>query len=372
MSDVLNETVRLLEKGEPHVVATVVRTTGMTPQKAGAKQLIRQDGTSVGTLGGGCVEGDIWQCAKEMLREHQGPQFMDYRLDADMAAADGLVCGGKMYFFVEPTWKPETLLPFAREIQKATVAGPAIAVATVVQSTRVGLRLGSRLLIQENGSCVGALGDESLQAEICRRGRQIAPFAGNDTIKWPDGTEIYVEGFTTPPTLIIMGGGHIGRSVAALALTLGLQLIVVDDRPEFANHERFPGATQAVVAPFDAALDKIDVSFNSFVLIATRGHRYDDMATLAAVKTPARYIGLLGSKRKNMLIFRELLRQGVSLDKIKQIHAPVGLDIGAITPEELAVSIVAEIVQSIRGGRGGALKMADRELTEALASMQAG
>jgi len=372
MSDFIKETVRLLEKGEPHVVATVVKTQGMTPQKAGAKQLIRQDGTSVGTLGGGCVEGDIWHFAKEMLREHQGPQFLDYHLDADMAAEDGLVCGGKMYFFVEPTWESEMLLPFAREIQKASVSGPAVAVATVVQSKRPGPRLGSRLLIREDGSSVGSLGDESLQAEICRRGRQIAPFAGNDTIKWPDGTEIYVEGFTTPPTLIIMGGGHIGRSVAALALTLGLQLIVVDDRPEFANQQRFPGARQTVVAPFDEALNRVDVAFNSFILIATRGHRFDDMATLAAVGTPARYIGLLGSKRKNMLIFRELLKQGVSLDKINQIHAPVGLDIGALTPEELAVSIVAELVQTIRGGAGGALKMSDKEVAEALEKIQTG
>ncbi len=366
MQQVLEETVRLLEKGEPHVMATVVKTTGMTPQKAGAKQLIRKDGTSLGTLGGGCVEGDVWHFAMEMLREKQGPRFLDYRLDAEVAAQDGLVCGGRMFFFIEPVWNAKEQLPFAREILNATVAGPEIAVATVVTSSDENLHAGQRLLIRADGTTVGSIGEGAQQNQVYQRGRQIAPFAGNDIIEWPDSTRVYVEGAAIAPTLIIMGGGHIGRSVYTLALACGLRVVVVDDRPEFANKERFPLAAEVIVAPFDQALAGSKVGLNNFILVATRGHRYDDMATFAAINTPARYVGLLGSKRKNMLIFRELLNKGVSLEKIQQIHAPVGLDIGALTPEELAVSIVAEIIQKIRGGTGGSLKISEQELCETI------
>ena len=116
MKEVIEETVRLLKKKEPCVLATVVRTKGMTPQKAGAKQLIREDGSSVGTLGGGCVEGDIWFYAKQMLREKSGPQFRDYYLNEDVAAKDGLVCGGTMYFFIEPFWQPQAYLQFFQDL----------------------------------------------------------------------------------------------------------------------------------------------------------------------------------------------------------------------------------------------------------------
>jgi xanthine dehydrogenase accessory factor len=364
MKEVIEEAVRLMQKNEPCVLATVVRTKGMTPQKAGAKLLIRQDGSGLGTLGGGCVEGDIWFYAKQMLKERSGPQFRDYYLNEDIAAKDGLVCGGTMYFYVEPLWPESQYLSVANEIVKSYAGAAPISVATVVFHPSDKSKIGTRMLIHQDGSAAGSFGNVKLDQQVVKVGRNVAAFGKNETITGEDGAEIYVEGFTTPPALVIMGGGHVGRAVYNLAVTLGFRIFVIDDRPEFSNKERFPLAEQTVVADFDKALPLMSVNFNTFILVATRGHRYDDQATLAAVNTPARYIGLLGSKRKNLMIFRDLVKQGVPLDRIRQINAPVGLNIGALTPEELAVSIMAEIVLQIRGGDGRPMKMASENLSE--------
>lgn len=363
MKEVIEETARLLKKNEPCVLATVVRTKGMTPQKAGAKQLIRQDGSSIGTLGGGCVEGDIWFYARQILREKSGPQFRDYYLNEDVAAKDGLVCGGTMYFFIEPFWQPQEYLPFANEIINAYQGGPPVSLATVVSGPDE-KSLGEKILIRQDGTTLGTLENEKLQAEVIKVGRKLAVFGKNQIVDSEDGTEVYVEGFTTPPTLVIMGGGHVGRTVYNLALTLGFRICIVDDRPEFSNKERFSQAAETIVADFENGLENVSVNFNTFILVATRGHRYDDAATRSAIKTEARYIGLLGSKRKNLMIFRNLLKNGISLDRIKEINAPIGLNIGALSPEELAVSIMAEIIKCIRGGDGTPMKMGMENLLE--------
>ncbi len=364
MKEVIEEAVRLMEKQEPCVVATVVRTKGMTPQKAGAKQLIRQDGSSTGTLGGGCVEGDIWHYAKEILRSKGGAQFREYYLNEDIVAKDGLVCGGTMYFYIEPLWQPEDYLPITKEIIRAYQGGPPVAIATVVSVPVGKTNQGQKIIIREDGSVSGSLDYNKLFDQVVKTGRKIAAFGDSDYICGEDGTEVYVEGFTIPPTLVILGGGHVGKAVYNLALTLGFKTIIIDDRPEFSNKERFPQAVETIVADFDQAINKLNLKFNTFIVIATRGHRYDDMATKAAVATPARYIGLLGSKRKNLMIFRDLHNSGVPLEKIKEIHAPVGLNIGALTPEELAVSIIAEIIMCHRNGEGSSMKMASENMLE--------
>ncbi len=368
MKDVIEETIRLLEKKEPCVLATVVRTKGMTPQKAGAKQLIRQDGSSVGTLGGGCVEGDIWFYAKQMLREKGEPEFRDYYLNEDVAAKDGLVCGGTMYFFIEPLWQPQEHLPFAKEITNAYQGGAPVSLATVVSRPNK-KKLGEKILIREDGSTLGSLEDEKLLPEVIKIGRKLATFGKNEIVQSQDGTEIYIEGFTTPPTLVIMGGGHVGRTVYNLALMLGFRIYVIDDRSEFSNKDRFPQAADTIVADFANGLDNVPINFNTFILIATRGHRFDDAATQSAIKTEARYIGLLGSKRKNLMIFRDLLKNGVSPERVKEINAPVGLNIGALTPEELAVSIMAEIIKCLRGGDGKPMKMSMKNLLEQIGKL---
>jgi len=364
MKEVIDGAIELLGDGQPCVLATVVRTKGSTPQKAGAMLLVRQDGTGVGTLGGGCVEGDIWFAAKEILRNGGGPEFKDYYLNEDVAARDGLVCGGTMYFFLEPFREASDFLPFAKELVSAYEGGDAVALATVVNVPEgSSATLGAKLLLRLDGSVVGSLGSEALDSQAIEVAAEIAEVGSNESLITAAGvdagTEIFIEGFTTPPTLVMVGGGHVGKATADLAHSLGYRVYVVDDRPEFANKERFPYAEQVVVAPYDRWSSEVTLNLNSFVVVATRGHRFDDLALESALDTPSRYIGLLGSRRKTLMIYQRLVQQGTSTDRLKQVHSPIGLDIGALTPEELAVSIMSEIIMVRRGGVGGPMEMGD-------------
>jgi len=359
MREVIQGAIDDLKEGQPCVLATVVRTNGSTPQKAGAMLLVRQDGTGVGTLGGGCVEGDIWFAAKEILRLNGGAEFKDYYLNEDIAARDGLVCGGTMYFYLQPLREPDDFLSVGSEIVEAYDGGQPVSLATVVNSKEGDPAQGAKLLLRSDGSVTGSLGTAELDTQAIEVAERVADVGSNEAFSLADGTEVFVEGFTTPPTLVMVGGGHVGKATADLAYSLGYRVYVVDDRPEFSNEERFPNAEETVVATYDKWTDHLDLNVNSFVVVATRGHRFDDMALESALKTRARYIGVLGSRRKTIMIYRRLLKQGVPLERIKEVYAPIGLNIGALEPEELAVSIMSEIIMVRRGGDGRQMQMGD-------------
>ena len=367
MKEVIEEAVRLAEAEEPAVLATVVRTKGSTPQKPGAKLLVRRDGTGVGTLGGGCVEGDIWYAAKEILRRKGGPEFKDYFLNEEIAARDGLVCGGTMYFFIEPLWEPGDFLPFGKEMMGAYESGNPVSVAMILKSDSGRGVAGAKLLLREDGSIHGTLGDSDLDGMALEAARRVADLGTNEHLMTHDGVELYVEGFTTPPTLVIMGGGHVGKATYDLALLLGYRIFVVDDRAEFASPERFPRAAETFLVPdYDRGLDRVPINANTFIVIATRGHWFDDLALEAAIRTPAKYVGLMGSTRKTILIYQRLAGMGVPPEKLRQVHAPIGLDIGALTPEEIAVSIMSEIVMFRHSASGGPMTMDDKHFQRAV------
>ncbi|GIS95859.1 MAG: xanthine dehydrogenase [Dehalococcoidia bacterium] len=359
MREVIQGAIDDLKDGQPCVLATVVRTKGSTPQKAGAMLLVRQDGTGVGTLGGGCVEGDIWFAAKEILRLNGGAEFKDYYLNEDIAARDGLVCGGTMYFYLEPLRDQKDFITVGNEILEAYDGGQPVSLATVVNAIDGGPALGSKLLLRSDGTVSGSFGNAEFDAQVIEVSRKVADIGSNESFNLSDGTEVFVDGFTTPPTLVMVGGGHVGKATADLAYSLGYRVYLVDDRPEFCNEERFPYAEERVIETYDKWTDHLDLNVNSFVVVATRGHRFDDMALESALKTRARYIGVLGSRRKTIMIYRRLLQQGVPLERIKEVYAPIGLNIGAVEPEELAVSIMSEIIMVRRGGEGGQMQMGD-------------
>ena len=359
MKEVIQGAVETLRDGRPCVLATVVRTKGSTPQKAGAMLLVKDDGSGLGTLGGGCVEGDIWFAAKEMLRDGSGPEFKDYYLNEDIAARDGLVCGGTMYFYLEPLRSLEDFLPLGDEILEAYDGGEPVSLATVVNSPGRPELLGAKLLLRADGTVSGTLGSDTLDGPALEVAQRVAAIGNTESISTDNGTEIFVEGFTTPPTLVMVGGGHVGKATADLADFLGFRVYVVDDRPEFSNDDRFPYAEQTIVTPYEYWSDLLSINVNTFVVVATRGHRYDDMALESALKTRARYIGLLGSRRKTLMIYRRLLEQGTTKDRIREVYAPIGLNIGALTPEEIAVSVMSEVIMVRRGGDGGKMTMGD-------------
>ena len=221
MKEVVQGAVDILKDGNPCVVATVVRTKGSTPQKAGAMLLVREDGSGLGTLGGGCVEGDIWFAAKEILRRNGGPEFKDYYLNEDIAARDGLVCGGTMYFFLEPLRQDEEYLSIGNEIVDAYNGGDPVSLATIVNtppnSPGDGPRLGAKLLLRADGAVSGSLGSPALNSQALEVAGRVASIGNSESLTTVDGTEIFVEGFTTPPTLVMVGGGHVGKATADLA-----------------------------------------------------------------------------------------------------------------------------------------------------------
>ena len=361
MEPVFRAAVEELNQERPVAVATVVRTSGSTPQKPGAKLLVRADGSGVGTLGGGCVEGDIWFAAQELMKRGGAAEMRDYQLNEDLAAQDGLVCGGTMYFLIDPIRQAGDYLDFAGEVVAAYEGGKPVAIANLMAAPQgTSFRVGDKMLIREDGSNVGTLGDEQLDRQAGRRARELMAMGKNDYVVTDDGVEYFIEAFTTPPTLVLVGGGHVSNAIAPVAKSVGFRLYVVDDREEFANAERFPEAEIVRSGEYAETIRGLPINANTFVVVATRGHRYDDAALAAAMETPASYVGLLGSRRKTILIYEELLQRGWPIERVKAVHAPIGLDIGGRTPEEIAISIMGEILAFRLGGSGGSMKLEDR------------
>ena len=363
MKEVFQEAVQQMEKGDSIVVATVVRTKGSTPQKPGSKLLVRKDGSGVGTLGGGCVEGDIWFAAKELMKSGRGAEHREYQLNEELAAEDGLVCGGTMYFLIDPVYRPDDYLPIARQIDSAYRGGRPVAVASVVRPPIDGDEsIGSRLVIHEDGATSGTLGDSELDRGAVRKALELMVPGNNQYVVADDGTEYFIEAYTTPPQLVLCGGGHVSKAIAPLAKSLGFRIFITDDREEFASKERFPEADLIVAKKPEDAIPELPINPNTFIVIATRGHRYDNVALEAAARTSAQYVGLLGSRRKTILIYEDLLSSGVPVERIKEIRSPVGLDIRARTPEEIAVSIMSEVVMFRLGGTGQPMKLDEHRI----------
>jgi xanthine dehydrogenase accessory factor len=252
---IYEEIVKLRQQGRRGAVATIVNVRGSIPSFETAKMLVRDDGSIFGTIGGGCVEADVWRAAREVMEEEK-PRTLTFDLNQDPKYDTGLVCGGTLDVFIEP------ILP--------------------------------------------------------------------------------------PALLYIFGAGHVSASLYRTAHSAGFDITVVDDRDSYANRERFPQAREIIAEDFDRAMVRLNPSEAAYIVIVTRGHR-DDMRVLRwAVQSKARYIGMIGSKRKTITIFRELQKEGLPAHLFDRVHAPIGLDIGAVTPEEIAVSITAELIATRR------------------------
>ena len=295
---VLEELVRRTEAGEVVALCTVVSARGSTPQAAGARMLLLADGKTVGTLGGGCVEAEVRQQAIQLLLQQQS-KLLTFKLDHDYGWDDGLICGGAMDIFVQ------------------TLASKADAEA---------YRQGTAALRSGQPATV------TIEYEVDGR------------------PKLYRETIDPPPKLLIVGAGHVGQALASLAHSLGFHVSVLDDRSDCASAERFPSASRHV-AEIESALRDWPIDAHTYVVIVTRGHRHDGKALAAVIDSPAKYLGLIGSKRKVKTIFEDLLAQGAPVDKLLRVHAPIGFEIGAVTVPEIAISIAAELV-AVRRGRG--------------------
>ncbi len=331
----------------PFALATVVRTQGSTPQVVGAKLVVTEDdarGRAAGTLGGGCVEADAILAARQVLRDG-GRSLRAYELTEQLAWNTGLVCGGTMWILAERG--EDALSASGRsvlgDLVTASTGGPPLAIATLLRRQGRTVDYAGRVFVDADGAAMaGTLGDTSLDRRVSEAATAQLPHATPRLVALDESHDLLVDPVAGRPQLVIAGGGHVAMAIAKQAMLLDFDVTILEDRPEFADPERFNGA-RVVQGNVPETIASLQYGWSSFIVVATRGHKLDGDCVLAAVKTPARYIGLLGSRRKTVLIAEMLREAGVDESRVESIHAPVGLDLGGRTPAEIALSVMAEI-----------------------------
>lgn len=228
-----------------------------------------------------------------------------------------------------------------------------VATATIVRGSGIG---GKMLLLPDER--LGSLGVSALDESVARDARALLEAEKSETRVYPasgDEVEVFIETFPTPPTLLIVGAVHVAQALCSFGKALGFDVVVVDAREKLATRERFPAADRIVVAWPDEALADLDVRPNWCIAILTHDPKFDEPAILGALETPARYIGAIGSRKTNVDRRRRLTEAGVSPEDLARVRGPIGLDIGAATPEEMAIAILGEIIAARNGRSGGAL-----------------
>lgn len=357
----------MAERRERGALVTVVGTRGSTPRKAGAKMLILSGGGIVGTIGGGCVEAEVWQESREVMTAGE-PKLLTYSLTADLAADTGMICGGVMDMFLEPVTgseDPWDASHLARQLLEALGRNETVALATVIQSSLPEVKPGMKLLVKEDGPSPGPLAGSPLEeilVEDCRTmirqgpAVRLAPYSFDAGARSEAAVEVFLEVLRNPPTAVVVGAGHIGLHVARIAKAVGFDVIVIDDRADFASPERFPEADRVISGDMAEALANLRLARNSYVVLVTRGHQQDEVTLRQVVNTPAAYVGMIGSRQRVRTVKDRLIRDGFPRDRVEAVYAPIGLNLGAETPEEIALSIVAELVKVHRGGDAESLK----------------
>lgn len=316
----------LVEGEETFVLATVVESSGSTPRSSGAKMAIRRDGSIIGTVGGGLVEARACRDGLEMLDKGDGVATLSFvDMTQELAANSDMICGGGLSVLLEVV-EPD---------------GPCAAAYVDIDLL---MRKGTRAALSTRFD----KGDQLCAA----RHEILIEFMQGDTptFEETDSTMLLVEPFIPPAPLYIFGAGHVSLFTARVGAMVGFRTVVLDDREEYANATRFPDADEVVVLPtFDGCFNGLDIRQDAFIIIVTRGHLHDRTVLAEALKTSAGYIGMIGSKKKRDKIYASLLEDGVSQKDLDRCHCPIGLPIGGQTPEEIAVSIGAELIQARAG-----------------------
>lgn len=348
----------LRQAGRRFAVATVVRTNGSTPQVAGATLVLGEGEdirAAVGTLGGGCVEADAVDTALQVITTGI-PSLRAYALTEELAWNTGLVCGGTMWILVQRDDLAYTFdgIDVLAELADASAGGAPVSIVTRLGKTGGDLTLAGRCVVRADGVRLGTLGEPAVNAAAVDAALAQLPHGTARIVKDEtdrDRHDLLIEAIASRPRIVVAGGGHVALAIARQAAALDFDVTIVEDRPEFASAERFPSAT-VLQGDVPTTLGSITYSWNSFIVIATRGHKLDADCVMQAVRTNARYIGLLGSRRKTVLIEQMLRDEGVAEERIGVIRAPVGLDLGGRTPAEIALSVLAEITQIRYHGSG--------------------
>jgi xanthine dehydrogenase accessory factor len=355
------EAVRTLEQGKPFALAMIINVRGSTPREVGAKMLIRDDG-QFGTIGGGCGEAEVFRKARVLLEDGGAARLAEVDLTGDFDQEEIGTCGGIMDVFIG-LWSPGRDLPLARRLADAVRTSHPAALLTLVEPGRAAeAPLGARAVIEpslHNQPIPIALPPDAY-ARIAQRAAASRPslleidsdgsLRSVTHLESNGSPRVFLDPIVGAQRLIVAGAGHIAQPLASLGSMLGFHVTVIDDRAAFANRERFPGADQLVVKPFASAVASLSLDRDCCLVSVTRGHAYDEEVVRAALATDCGFIGMIGSRRRVRAMLERLAERGVAPDKLEQVHAPLGVDIGAETPEEIAVAIIAEIIRERRTG----------------------
>jgi xanthine dehydrogenase accessory factor len=350
MEDIYSEIVKALEKKGRVALATLTTRVGSAPRAVGAKYLIKGDGTTVGSIGGGCVEAEVWQEAQKVIEKEEG-KILHFELTPELLAEGGLICGGDIHIFLEPLG--EECLDIYREVARIKQKGGSAILATLVSVDGAFSKgKGSKALLKTSGEKIGSLlGGLELEKKILKEGEALLKEKKPKVLVLSSenrNIEILLEPVFSEPTVYLFGGGHVSEQVAPLAKKVHFKVVVIDDREMFANRNRFPEADEVIVSEFERCFDKLNIDESSYIVIVTRGHLYDRFVLEQAVQSKARYIGMIGSKKKIRTLYQNLMERGMKQEVLNQVYAPIGIDINSETPEEIAVSIVAELIK-VRG-----------------------
>jgi xanthine dehydrogenase accessory factor len=329
MREVLTDIESWRAAGEPVALATVVATWGSAPRQPGAKMAVSGSGKMAGSVSGGCVEGAVVEAAREVLAAGQ-PRLLRFGVTDESAWSVGLACGGTIEVYVEPL-SAELYEP----MRDATAGRRGLAIATAISGEGLA---GRKLLLRDDGWSAGALPEEAVPAV------RAALAAGTPRRGAISVGEIFVDVLVPPPRLVVVGGVHIAIPLIALARTLGYETILVDPREAFGNAARFPHADRIVSKWPDRALEEIGPDRSTAVAVLAHDPKLDDPALLTALRGPAFYVGALGSSRTQEKRQARLREAGLSEEELARLYAPIGLDLGGRSPEEIALSVLAQIV----------------------------
>lgn len=335
MRDILPDLDNWRAEDQPIALATVIQTWGSSPRRAGAKMALTPDGKITGSVSGGCVEGAVFEAGVEVLKSKR-PQLLHFGVADETAWDVGLACGGSIDIFVKPL-DPEIFRP----LRSAFIDEKSAVLVTVIRASNQ--LLGREMLVREDGGVTGTISDEwdaqvvELAGEALRQGH-------SRRVAFGEEIEIFMEVISPPPTLIAVGGVHITVALVALAKTLGYRTVVIDPRTAFGNETRFPNVDQLIPSWPQEAFEQIPITRSTAIAMLTHDPKLDDPALKIALPSPAFYVGALGSKTTQAKRRQRLLAEGLKEEHLDRLHGPIGLRIGAGTPEEIAMSIMAEIV----------------------------
>ena len=372
--NVLQVAIDILDKGEQGALSTIISSKGSLPMSEKTKMLVTPEGKIIGTVGGGCLEADVWTEARRVMEEGKS-SIQQFILTEKYAGEQGLNCGGVVEILTEPL--PEHGQELFRTMMQLKDSGHRGALATILTDHPRYPEGRRKFLLCDDGSTVGSLGDATLEAFIVQRGQEILQgekFA-IEQYQTEDGSsvQVFLEPVLPTPTVWVFGGGHVSFYLVRAAKLAGFKANVIDDRPAFANTERFPDADETFVLDYDQVRGRFDFGQDDYVVLVTRGHQHDQQILAQIYDCSARYLGMIGSKSKIAKMWQRLEAQGIDRAYLDRVHAPIGLNIGADNPEEISISVMAEIIRERRLGKVEATrrKRSHDRRREALATSEA-